>query len=54
MAGRGNSLTNYIKKGESEAVITVVLHNRGKDAYRPEKYGKTIAVRRTIKEKGSS
>jgi hypothetical protein len=38
----------------SSASVSVTLRNRGAEAYKPELYGKTITIIRTIARSGSS
>jgi len=57
--GRGRSLQDLILKGAagnapSYAKIRVSLSNMGSDAYKPEIYGDTITVERTISARGGS
>ncbi|XP_034044240.1 LOW QUALITY PROTEIN: structural maintenance of chromosomes protein 6-like [Thalassophryne amazonica] len=41
---RGLSLKGFVKEGESSADVSITLHNKGRDAYRPEVYGQVITV----------
>ncbi|KAM3603130.1 uncharacterized protein V6R79_017017 [Siganus canaliculatus] len=41
---RGASLKSFVKEGESSADVSVTLHNKGRDAYKPEVYGDSIIV----------
>ena len=50
---RGSSLKQFIRSGERVSEIKVYLRNRGKEAYRPDQYGKAILVERTIRRDGT-
>lgn len=50
---RGSSLKQFIRSGERMSEVTVHLRNRGKEAYRPDRYGKSIIVERTIRKDGT-
>lgn len=41
-------ILEFIKKGKNSAVIEITLVNKGDTAYKPETYGDTIIVLRTI------
>ncbi|XP_046424795.1 structural maintenance of chromosomes protein 6 [Neodiprion fabricii] len=45
---RGSSVKDFVKKGRNSAVIEITLCNEGPMAYKPEIYGDSILVRRTI------
>ncbi|XP_078043070.1 structural maintenance of chromosomes 6 isoform X2 [Augochlora pura] len=48
VTSRGSSVRAFIKKGKHTATIEVTLTNQGPMAYKPEVYGHTIVVIRTI------
>ena len=50
---RGSSLKQFICSGQRTSEIKVYLRNRGKEAYRPDQYGSTIIVERTIRRDGT-
>lgn len=50
---RGTSMKSLIKTGESIARVTIGLRNRGVDPFRPESYGDTIWIERTIVKEGA-
>ena len=50
---RGKSLKQFIRSGERSSEVRITLRNRGKEAYRPEKYGEAIVVERVINNDGS-
>ena len=52
---RGSSLKQFIKSGERSAEVVVTLRNRGPEteAFKQEKYGRSITVVRTIKDDGT-
>ncbi|KZV79853.1 P-loop containing nucleoside triphosphate hydrolase protein [Exidia glandulosa HHB12029] len=52
--GRGSGLKSFIREGQSAAEVTVGIRNRGEDAFRPEVFGDTINVTRTILAQGAS
>ncbi|KZV95368.1 P-loop containing nucleoside triphosphate hydrolase protein [Exidia glandulosa HHB12029] len=52
--GRGSGLKSFIREGQSAAEVTVGIRNRGEDAFRPEVFGETINVTRTILAQGAS
>lgn len=54
---RARNLKDLVRKdaasnAPTQAKIRVSLLNRGSDAYKPEEYGETITVERTISLKG--
>lgn len=51
---RGKKITNFIRGDASSASVSVTLRNRGAEAYKPDLYGKTITIIRTIARSGSS
>lgn len=48
VTNRGTSVKQFIKKGRNSAIIEIALVNQGDTAYKPEIYGDTITVLRTI------
>jgi chromosome segregation ATPase len=53
-AQRSSKLAGFVKEGANKAVIAVTLSNRGIESYKPEIYGDTITVERSILSSGSS
>lgn len=52
---RASSLKSFVKEGQPKAIVQVTLHNEGRGAFEPEKYGPSITVERSIvRESGSS
>lgn len=51
---RGNSLKGLIMHGKNVARVKVIFKNEGKEAYKPDIYGKRIQIERIIKNVGSS
>ncbi|OBZ83040.1 Structural maintenance of chromosomes protein 6 [Choanephora cucurbitarum] len=51
---RGKNLSSFIKEGQSAANITIVLTNRGENAYKPDIYPDYIIVERRINKEGIS
>jgi len=49
---RGHKLTDLVRHEAKQAVIRVQLRNRGSEAYKPDLYGQSIIVERTIKKGG--
>uniref|UniRef100_UPI003AAFC68E structural maintenance of chromosomes protein 6 isoform X2 n=1 Tax=Centroberyx gerrardi TaxID=166262 RepID=UPI003AAFC68E len=49
---RGSSLKGFVKQGESSADVSITLRNKGRDAYKPEVYGKAIMVDLRITREG--
>ena len=45
-ASRGSSNKEFIRSGQSSALVEVKLLNTGEGAYKPEVYGDTIIVSR--------
>lgn len=43
-----SAITEFIKKGRNSATVEITLVNKGDTAYKPEVYGDTIVVVRTI------
>ncbi|CAG9858163.1 unnamed protein product [Phyllotreta striolata] len=54
LTNRSSNVKGFIKFGQSSASINIELHNEGSMAYKPEVYGNTITVIRTISSSGSS
>ncbi|KAM9995704.1 hypothetical protein ACTFIY_001895 [Dictyostelium cf. discoideum] len=51
---RGSKLSDLVKAETNTAVITVKLRNQGQEAFKPEKYGKSVIIERRISRTGSS
>ncbi|KAL2917151.1 Structural maintenance of chromosomes protein 6 [Polyrhizophydium stewartii] len=52
---RGNKVSELIKEGTDESIISVRIRNRGSDAYKPNVYGDVIIVERRItRDKGNT
>ncbi|XP_043117640.1 structural maintenance of chromosomes protein 6-like [Puntigrus tetrazona] len=49
---RGSSLKGFVKEGESSADVSITLKNRGRDAYKPETFGKSIIIDLRISSEG--
>ncbi|XP_019953345.2 structural maintenance of chromosomes protein 6 [Paralichthys olivaceus] len=49
---RGSCLKGFVKEGESSADVSITLHNKGRDAYKPEVYGPAITVDLKITREG--
>lgn len=45
---RGSKFSSFVKTGARKAVLRVVLSNRGVEAYKPDLYGQSITVERTL------
>ncbi|KAK2167667.1 hypothetical protein LSH36_25g01011 [Paralvinella palmiformis] len=54
ITNRGNAIKSFIKIGKHSAEVMIKLRNHGKDAYRPEAYGKSIIIERKIAKESSS
>ena len=52
--GRFTKPKEFIRKDCNKAVINVTLANTGDNAFKPEEYGETITIQRTITESNSS
>ena len=52
-ASRGNSNKEFIRSGQTSALVEVRLLNTGDGAYKPELYGETIVVSRTVTQSSS-
>ncbi|XP_018392244.1 PREDICTED: structural maintenance of chromosomes protein 6 [Cyphomyrmex costatus] len=48
VTSRGTSVKEFIKKGRNSATVEITLVNKGDTAYKPDIYGDTIIVLRTI------
>ncbi|XP_071562380.1 structural maintenance of chromosomes protein 6-like [Temnothorax nylanderi] len=48
VTSRGTSVKEFIKKGRNSATVEITLVNKGDTAYKPDIYGDTITVIRTI------
>ena len=53
-AQRSNRLGEFVRTGTQKAVVSVTLRNVGLEAFKPELYGDSITVERTILVTGSS
>ena len=51
---RGNSLKGLIMHGKNVARVKVIFKNEGREAYKPDVFGKRILIERIIKSIGSS
>ncbi|KAL1245316.1 Structural maintenance of chromosomes protein [Trichinella spiralis] len=51
---RGSNLSDYVKEGESFAMVEITLCNSGVQSYQSDVYGDCIIVRRRIGANGSS
>nr|XP_055058867.1 structural maintenance of chromosomes protein 6-like [Misgurnus anguillicaudatus]XP_055058868.1 structural maintenance of chromosomes protein 6-like [Misgurnus anguillicaudatus] len=49
---RGSSLKGFVKEGESSADVSITLSNRGRDAYRPDVFGRSIVIDLRISSEG--
>ncbi|XP_056600380.1 structural maintenance of chromosomes protein 6-like [Triplophysa dalaica] len=49
---RGSSLKGFVKEGESSADVSITLTNRGRDAYKPEVFGRSIIIDLRISSEG--
>ncbi|XP_012539107.1 structural maintenance of chromosomes protein 6 isoform X2 [Monomorium pharaonis] len=54
VTSRGTSVKEFIKKGRNSAIVEITLVNEGDSAYKPDVYGDTITVTRTIRTSGTS
>ncbi|WOO77550.1 Structural maintenance of chromosome0s protein 6 [Vanrija pseudolonga] len=54
VTGRGQGVKDLIMRGKDKASIKVVIDNRGKGAYKPNVYGDSITIERTIHSSGAS
>ncbi|ORY41516.1 P-loop containing nucleoside triphosphate hydrolase protein [Rhizoclosmatium globosum] len=51
--GRGSSVKSLVMEGKSVGSVSVSLHNKGPDAYKPEIYGQTIIIERRLSKEGA-
>jgi len=52
---RGKTISSFVREGTNQAVIRIKLSNKNvQDAFKPNEYGETITVERTIKAQGGS
>lgn len=54
MASRGNSNKGFIRTGQPSATVEIRLCNEGENSYRPELYGDSIIVVRTVTNTSST
>uniref|UniRef100_A0A1S4N1W6 Rad50/SbcC-type AAA domain-containing protein n=1 Tax=Pediculus humanus subsp. corporis TaxID=121224 RepID=A0A1S4N1W6_PEDHC len=54
ITGRGSGLSDFIKKGENWAKISITLLNEGHNSYKKEYYGSKIIISRNISKTGSN
>lgn len=54
MSNRGNSNKGFIRTGQNSAVVEIKLCNQGENKYKPDLYGDTITVMRTVTNSSSS
>lgn len=52
--GRTSNVQSFIRKGEKTAELTLTLANEGREAFKPELYGKEIQIIRRIGAKSST
>ena len=52
-ASRGNSNREFIRSGQTSALVEIKLLNIGEGAYKPELYGDSIVVSRTVTQTSS-
>ncbi len=52
--GRGDGIGTFVKKGEHQGMIRLVIHNRGVDAFNHDAYGDYIIIERYLKSTGAS
>ena len=53
-SSRGNSNKGFIRTGQTSAVVEIKLCNEGEKAYKPEVYGDSITVMRTVTNSSST
>jgi hypothetical protein len=53
-AQRSSKLGDFVRTGSQKAIISVKLRNVGEDTFKPELYGASITVERTITATGST
>eukprot|EP00038_Savillea_parva_P009153 m.181568 g.181568 ORF g.181568 m.181568 type:complete len:1198 (-) comp15310_c0_seq1:229-3822(-) len=51
---RSTGRRDFIRDGQDEGELVVTITNEGQDAYKPEEYGKTIKITRTLKKSGTN
>jgi recombinational DNA repair ATPase RecF len=51
---RASSLKNFIRTGAKSAEVILTMRNRGLDSYKPDEYGDSMTVHRTIKTDGTT
>ena len=54
MQVRSTGRRDFIRDGQDEGELVVTITNEGQDAYKPEEYGKTIKITRTLKKSGTN
>ena len=54
VAGRGNSNKAFIRTNQTSATVEVRLVNAGEGAYKPEVYGDSIRIARTVTNTSST
>lgn len=52
-AMRGSANKGFVRSGQNTASVEIKLDNRGDNCYRPELYGKSLTVARTVTTSGS-
>ena len=52
-ASRGNSNREFIRSGQTSALVEIRLLNTGDEAYKPEVYGENIVVSRSVTQTSS-
>ena len=52
-ASRGNSNKEFIRSGQTSALVEIRLLNTGEGAYKPELYGDSILVSRSVTQSSS-
>ncbi|XP_077590063.1 structural maintenance of chromosomes protein 6 [Stigmatopora nigra] len=52
VTSRGTSLKSFVKRGESSADVSITLHNKGIDSYKPELYGSVITIDMRLSHEG--
>lgn len=50
---RGRALREYVKNGYQTSEISIVLQNKGSDAFQSSKYGENITVERKLSANGA-
>ena len=54
MSNRGSSNKGFIRTGQNSAVVEIKLCNQGETKYKPDLYGESITVMRTVTNSSSS